>query len=143
MITNNNIIRSGYPYTLFRIIFYFCSVYFFLMGIGLALFPHLMVKGVVGAEVNNTIIGMLRGAGGAIIPYSLLYIFTAQDPISSRWGLYVIASANIVAIILDISSVLLDEYKLGYAMIDLPVELVSLIGILVILVRIRKVHPIV
>jgi hypothetical protein len=132
--------RTGNSLILFRIIFYFCSVYFFLMGIGLVFFPHLLVKGVAGVQVNHTIIGMLRGSGGAIIPYSLIYIFTAQDPFSRKWGLYVIATANVIAIILDISSVLLDEYKPAYAMIDLPVELVSLAGILLIWFRIRNGH---
>lgn len=110
------------------------------MGIGLVLFPHFLVKGIAGVEVNHTIIGMLRGSGGAIIPYSLIYIFTAKDPISRKWGLYVIALANIMAIILDIGSVLLDEYKLNYAMIDLPVEVVSLAGILIIWMWIRNLH---
>ena len=110
------------------------------MGIGLVLFPHFIVKGTAGEDVSKTIIGMLRGAGGAIIPYSLIYVFTAIDPISRKWGLYVIALANIIAIILDIGSVLLDEYKPGNALIDLPVEMVSLAGIIIILFRIRNWH---
>lgn len=133
-----NRIQSGYSLTIFRIIFYCCSIYFFIMGIGLALFPQFLVKGVAGVDVNPTIIGMLRGSGGAIIPYSLLYFLIAQNPISRKWGLSIIALANIVAIILDISSVLLDEYQLSYAMIDLPVEVLSLIGISIVWIKIRK-----
>jgi hypothetical protein len=109
-----------------------------MMGIGLVIFPQILVKGVAGAEVNPTIIGMFRGSGGAIIPYSMLYLLTLQKPISRKWGLSIIALANVIAIILDISSVLLDEYKLSYAMIDLPVEIASLIGILIIGTMIRK-----
>lgn len=109
------------------------------MGLGLVLFPHFLVKGVAGTEVNPTIIGMLRGSGGAVIPYALLYFLTARDPFSRSWGLSVIAVANVVAIVLDISSVLLNEYELGYAMIDLPVEVLSLTAVIVVWIIMRKV----
>ena len=109
-----NSIKPGISLTLFRVIFYFCAFYFLLMGIGLVFFPHFLVKGVAGSDVSPTIIGMLRGSGGAIIPYSLLYFFTAQKPKSRKWGLAVIALANVIAIILDIGSMLLHEYKLSY-----------------------------
>jgi hypothetical protein len=135
---NNSNLYKGYTFTIFRIIFYCCSVYFFLMGTGLALFPQLLVKGLAGVDVNPAIIGMLRGAGGAIIPYSLIYILVAQEPLLRRWGLSVIALANIVAIALDLCSVFLKEYKLGYAMMDLPVELLSLAGIIMIWIKIRN-----
>jgi len=131
-------IQFGYSLTVFRIIFYFCAIYFLMMGIGLVFFPQFLVKGVAGVDVNPTIIGMLRGSGGAIIPYSFLYFFTLQKPESRKWGLIVIALANVIAIILDVSSVLLNEYRLSYAMIDIPVEVVSLIGISIIWIKIRK-----
>ena len=128
----------GHSYIIFRIIFYCCSVYFLMMGIGLVLFPRFLIEGVSGADVNPTITGMLRGSGGAIIPYSLLYYLTAQKPTSRKWGLFVIALANVIAIILDISSVLLNEYQIRYALIDLPVEVMSLIGISIILIKIES-----
>lgn len=131
-------IQSGYSLTVFRILFYFCAIYFLMMGIGLVLFPQFLVKGVAGVDVSPTIIGMLRGSGGAIIPYSLLYFFTLQKPVSRFWGLKVIALANVIAIVLDVSSVLVNEYKLSYAMIDIPVEVASLIGISIIWIKIRK-----
>ena len=121
--------QAGYAYTVFRIIFYFCAFYFLLMGIGLVVFPRFLVQGVAGVEVHPALIGMLRGAGGAIIPYSLLYFYTAGKPLERKWGLRVIAMANVLAIILDMGSVLLDEYKLSYAMMDIPVEVLSLLGI--------------
>jgi hypothetical protein len=130
---------SGSAYTIFRIIFYGCSVYFFLMGIGLILFPHFLVRGVGGMDVSPAIIGMLRGSGGAVVPYALLYFLIAKDPVSRRWGLSVIAVANFIAIILDVGSVLMNEYRLSYAMIDLPVEILSLLGILIIRKRLPKV----
>lgn len=131
-------IQSGYSLTVFRIIFYFCAIYFLMMGIGLVLFPQFLVKGVAGVDISPTIIGMLRGSGGAIIPYSLLYFFTLQKPVSRFWGLKVIALANVIAIVLDVSSVLLNEYRLSYAMIDIPVEVASLIGISIIWIKIQK-----
>lgn len=125
-------------FTLFRVIFYFCALYFLLMGLGLMVFPRFLVQGAAGVDVHPTILGMLRGAGGAIIPYSLLYLFTAREPLERKWGLLVIAVANVLAIILDAGSVLMDEYKLGYAMMDIPVEVLSLIGVALAWSRIRK-----
>lgn len=129
---------SGKSLLIFRTVFYFCSVYFLFMGTGLVFFPHLLLNGVEGSVVHPAIIGMLRGAGGAIIPYSLLYILTAREPVNRKWGLYVIAVANGVAIILDICSVLLNEYQWSQAIIDLPVEMVSLFAVFMVWIKIRK-----
>lgn len=134
----NRTFFPGFRFNLFRIIFYFCSVYFLLMGAGLVLFPEILAERVAGTDVHPAITGMLRGSGGAIIPYSLLYFLTVRDPVSRKWGLYVIVLANVIAILLDIGSVLLAEYKLSYAMMDLPVEVASLFGISLIWKRIRK-----
>jgi hypothetical protein len=134
----NNQKETGFSWILFRIVFYLCSVYFLLMGAGMVLFPHLLVRGVAGTEVSPAIIGMLRGSGGAVIPYALIYFLVAKEPRTRRWGLWIIATANVLAIILDTGSVLLEEYTLGYALIDLPVELLSLIAIIVIWVALRR-----
>jgi hypothetical protein len=123
-----------------KIIFIFCAFYFFLMGISLIFLPGLLIKGVTNAPINPTIIGMLRGAGGSIIPYSLLYIFIALDPYSKFWALYVILLANISAIILDLGSVIIGEYNILNAMIDLPIELISIIGIILIFLTIKKIN---
>src|SRR4030042_1920854 len=104
-----------------KIMFLFCAFYFFIMGVSLIFIPGFLLKGVADAPVNTTIIGMLRGAGGSIIPYSLLYIFIALDPFKKLWALYVILLANISAIILDLGSVIIGEYNVLNAMIDLPV----------------------
>ena len=113
----------------FRIVFYFCAFYFFMMGVMLALFPHFLVRNVAGGEISPVITGMLRGAGASIIPYSFLYIFIALKPMERRWASYIIALANILAIILDFTSVLIGEYRFSYAMMDVPVELLSLLMI--------------
>ena len=52
--------------------------------------------------------------------------------------LWIIASANVLAIIMDTGSVLLGEYTLAYALIDLPVELFSLIAVIVIWVALKR-----
>jgi len=117
---------------IFRAIFYFCAVYFFLMGSGLIFFPHLLIKATAGSEVSPVIIGILRGAGGSVIPYSLFYLIIGKNPYKKLWALNIIAFANIIAIILDLGSVFLDEYRFSYAMIDVPVELLSLTGIIMI-----------
>jgi len=114
------------------IIFYICAGYFFLMGAGLIFIPHLLVRGFTEGEVNPIIIGMLRGAGGATIPYSLLYIMIALQPQNRLWGVYTIFAANVVAIILDLLSVFIGEYKWAYAMMDIPIELLSIVGIIII-----------
>ncbi len=116
-----------------KIIFSFCAIYFFLMGASLIFLPGLLVRGVVDVPVDPVIIGMLRGAGGSIIPYSLLYIFIALDPFKKSWALFVILVANICAIILDLGSVIMGEYNILNAMIDLPIELISVSGIILIL----------
>ena len=131
---------GGPSLMIFRLIFYCCAIYFLLLGIGLVIFPHLLVKGTAGIDVNPTIIGMLRGAGGSILPYSLLYFMIARKPFIRKWALSIIALANIVAIILDFGSVIMDEYQLSYAMIDVPFEVISLIGILIIWTKIRSVE---
>jgi hypothetical protein len=115
-----------------KIIFSFCAFYFFLMGASLIFLPGFLTRAVVDAPINPTIIGMLRGAGGSIIPYSLLYIFIALDPYKKSWALYVILVANISAIILDLGSVIIGEYNILNAIIDLPIELISIIGIILV-----------
>jgi hypothetical protein len=133
---NQNISKAYLPW--FRIIFYFCAFYFFMMGAMLVFFPHFLVRNVAGGEISPVIIGMLRGAGGSIIPYSFFYIFIALKPLERRWAAYIIALANLIAIILDFTSVLIGEYKFSYAMVDVPVELLSLLMIVMFYIRAGK-----
>jgi hypothetical protein len=112
----------------FRVVFYFSSVYFLLMGIMLMVFPRLLTRS-AGLQ-SPIILGMLRGAGGSIIPYSLLYALVAMKPKERRWAAAIIAVANVAALSLDLISVLLKEYSLSYAMIDIPIELLSLLVVL-------------
>jgi len=121
----------------FRIIFIICAIYFLLMGTGLILFPHLIIKELSEGNVNPAIIGMLRGTGGSVIPYSILYILISIDPLRRLWALYVIFIANVIAIALDLGSVISGEYILSYAMIDIPVEVFSIIGIVIIWIELR------
>ena len=72
----------------FKIIFFICAIYFFTMGAALIFIPQLLIKGISGDYANPTIIGILRGAGGSIIPYSLLYILIALNPFKRMWALY-------------------------------------------------------
>lgn len=131
MATTEVLISKTIP-RIVKIIFSFCAFYFFLMGASLIFLPGFLIKGVVDSPINPVIIGMLRGAGGSIIPYSLLYVFIALDPYKKLWALYVILVANISAIILDLGSVIINEYNILNAMIDLPIELVSITGIILI-----------
>lgn len=108
-----------------RIIFYVCAIYFLLMGSSLIFLPRFLIRGLADYEINPTIIGMLRGAGGSIIPYSLLYLIVAGNPYKREWALGIIFLANILAISLDTASLILEEYRFSYAMYDLPVELAS------------------
>ena len=117
---------------IFKTIFFICALYFFIMGAALISFPHLIIRGVSENNVNPTIIGMLRGAGGSIIPYSLLYILIALNPFKRMWALIIIFIANVTAIVLDIGSVIIGEYKFFYAMYDIPIEILSIIGIIII-----------
>ena len=111
------------------------------MGLALILIPKFLLMGIAGSEVNPTIIGMLRGAGGSIVPYSILYILVARKPNQRAWAFYVIGAANIVAIILDFSSVIMHEYQFSYAMYDVPVEVLSLIGIFLFRYTSRNAYP--
>jgi hypothetical protein len=121
----------------FRIIFIICAIYFLLMGTGLILFPHFIIKGFSEGNANPVIIGMLRGAGGSVIPYSIFYILISIDPYRRSWALYGIFFANVIAIALDLASVISGEYKLSYAMIDIPFELLSIIGIVIIWIKMK------
>ncbi|MCX6238747.1 MAG: hypothetical protein NTY07_14490 [Bacteroidia bacterium] len=126
---------SETTFKMVKVIFFICAVYFFLMGVGLIFLPRFLIKGFSEVAVNPIIIGMLRGAGGSILPYSLLYIMIALNPFRLQWALYIIFLANVTAIALDLVSLLLGEYKLSYAMIDIPIELLSIIGIIIIWLR--------
>ncbi len=94
------------------------------------MFPHLLVKNAAGGDISPVIIGMLRGTGGAIIPFSFFYILIALKPVERRWAAYIIALANGIAIVLDFTSVLIGEYKFIYAMFDVPIELLSVLIII-------------
>ena len=120
-----------------KVIFYFCAFYFFLMGASLIFFPKFLIRGFSDFEINPAIIGMLRGAGGSIIPYCLLYLLIAVKPFRRQWALGFILFANSIAILLDFGSLIIGEYKLSYAMIDLPVELLSIIGIIIVWTKIK------
>jgi hypothetical protein len=122
----------------FKIIFFICAIYFFIMGAALIFIPQLLIKGISGDYANPTSIGMLRGAGGSIIPYSLLYILIALNPLKRMWALYIIFTANVTAIVLDIGSVIIGEYKLSYVMYDIPIEILSIIGIIIIWMLSRR-----
>jgi hypothetical protein len=124
--------EQSLTYKLFRIIFGICAFYFFLMGTGLIFFPNFLISGFSESEVNPVIIGMIRGAGGSILPYSLLYILILKNPFKRLWALYIIFLANIIAVILDLGSVLMGEYKMAYALIDIPIEILSIFGIALI-----------
>lgn len=115
--------------SLLKIIFWFCAFYFFVMGMSLILIPDFLVKSITNGDIDQRIIGMLRGAGGSILPYSLLYILIATEPGKRQWALYVILAANVIAVILDLVSVIAGEYVFSNAMIDLPVEIASIIGV--------------
>jgi hypothetical protein len=108
------------------------------MGFSLIFFPEFITRGLSNTEINPTIIGMLRGAGGSIIPYSLLYIMIANKPFDRKWALYMILTANVIAICLDTAYILFSEYKISNAMIDLPVELISILGIILIWIKIKS-----
>ena len=136
--TNRDTLHQNKIPIVFRFIFYFCAFYFFLMGFSLIFFPEFITRGFSNNEINPTIIGMLRGAGGSIIPYSLLYIMIAKKPFERKWALYVILTANVIAICLDTASILFSEYKFSNAMIDLPVELISILGIGIIWIKIKS-----
>jgi hypothetical protein len=120
-----------------KMIFTFCALYFFIMGTSLIFFPNYLIKGFTQGYIDQTITGMLRGAGGSILPYSLLYILIALEPDKRGWALYVILVANIMAIILDSVSVITSEYKFSNTLIDLPCEILSIVGIVLIFWNIK------
>jgi hypothetical protein len=105
------------------------AAYFFLMGAFLILFPILLLDR-LGQPATPAVVGMIRGAGGATIPYALLYILLAVRPAERQWAGWVILLANGLAILLDLVSLFLAEYTPIQSLIDLPVEILSLIVIL-------------
>jgi hypothetical protein len=112
---------------LFRSIFCICTIFFFLMGIMMMVFPELVTKN-AGVQ-HPLILGMLRGTGGMIIGSTLFYILIAIKPFERKWAAVIIAFGNILAILLDLISVHLGEYQLSHAMIDIPIEMLSLLTI--------------
>jgi len=125
-------------YIIFKIIFIICAFYFFLMGTGLIFFPRYLINGLSESDASPVIIGMLRGAGGSILPYSLLYILILRNPFNRLWALSIIFLANVIAITLDLGSVILEEYKLTYAMIDIPIEVMSIIAVVIIWMKTKN-----
>ena len=117
----------------FRIVCYICAAYFLAMGLALMIFPAFISR--IAGPQDPVILGILRGAGGSIIPYSLLYVLVARSPFNKQWAVIVIAMANIVALVLDFLSVYLGEYRLSYAMIDVPIELISILLMVLFLVK--------
>ena len=134
---NKQHLGSKITIKIFRLIFYICAVFFLLMAAGMIFFPHFLLRGTLGNNANPVIIGMFRGAGGSIAPYSVLYYLAARRPFKLKWAFYIIALANVFAIILDLSSVFLGEYKFSNAMIDLPFEVLSLVGVTLFWTKIR------
>jgi hypothetical protein len=121
---------------IFRIVFYTCAVYFFLMGMLMMVYPELVTRN-AGAQ-HPMILGILRGTGGSILGSTVFYILVALRPFERRWAAIVIALANILAIVLDCISVHLGEYTLDHAMIDIPVETVSFLTIVVFYLSTRS-----
>jgi hypothetical protein len=111
----------------FRIVLYLCGLYFFLMGLLLLVFPQLAIKN-TGVQ-NPTILGILRGTGGSVLFSSVWYIMIAQKPIERRLIAFIMAVANIWAVVLDLITVALREFTMSHAMIDIPVELLSFFAI--------------
>lgn len=122
----------GIHLLLFRIAFFVCAIYFFFMGSLLIFAPGLVMRATDGQGL--IVLGMLRGAGGSIIAYSILYILAALRPQERLSILYVLFFANLLAIILDPLSVQLGECELRHAMLDLPFEVISILGVLALLV---------
>lgn len=120
---------------LFRVIFFICAVYFFLMGIMMMIFPEIVTRN--AGEQSPLILGILRGTGGMIIGSTLFYILIAVKPFERRWAALIIAFANILATSLDLVSVQLGEYKISYAMIDIPIEILSFLTIVIFYSRYR------
>jgi len=113
----------------FRVICYLCGFYFFLMGLLLILFPQMAIK---NSGVNHPmILGILRGTGGAVIISLVWYILIALKPLELRFIAFIIAFANILAIVLDLVSVALGEYTWSGAMMDIPIELLSFFTIVI------------
>ena len=117
----------------FRIVCYICAAYFLVMGLSLMIFPEFLSK--IAGPQDPVILGLLRGAGGSIVPYTLIYVFVAVSPFKLRWAIIVIGTANIVAIVLDFLSVYLGEYTFSYAMFDVPIEFVSVLMMILFLVK--------
>ncbi len=113
----------------FRTIFSVCAFYFFLMGMLMMIAPELATKN-AGVQ-HPLILGILRGIGGSILGSTVFYILIALKPFERRWAAIVIACANVLAIALDLVSVHFGEFTLGHAMIDIPIETLSLFTILV------------
>ena len=119
--------------TVFRVVCWVCALYFLAMGLTLMLVPAFVCR--IAGPQDPIILGMLRGAGGSIIPYALLYLIVARSPLTRRWGVVVIGVANMVSIGLDSLSVHIGEYRLVHAMFDIPVEVLSLLLMVLLLVR--------
>lgn len=113
----------------FRIVCYLCGLYFFLMGLLLILFPQFAIRN-TGVQ-NPTILGIIRGTGGAVIISLIWYILIAQKPLERRLIAFVIAFANVFAIVLDLITVAIGEFTMSHAMIDIPVELLSFFTIVI------------
>jgi hypothetical protein len=125
--------------TVYRCVLGALAAYFLLMGAFLVFFPELLL-GRLGQPATPAVVGILRGAGGATMPYALLYLLLAAKPAERRWAGDVLVVANGLAILLDLLSVLLAEYTPMQSLLDLPVEVLSLVTILAFRGRFRAEH---
>ncbi len=122
--------------TVYRCVLGALAAYFLLMGAFLVFFPELLL-GRLGQPATPAVVGILRGAGGATMPYALLYLLLAAKPAERRWAGDVLVVANALAVLLDLLSVLLAEYTPMQSLLDLPVEVLSLVTILAFRGRFR------
>ena len=113
----------------FRMAIYLCAFYFLLMGMMMMIFPELVARN-VGA-LHPRMLGILRGVGGSILGSTVFYILIALKPFERRWAAIIIACANILAITLDVISVRLGEYTISNAMMDIPIETLSVLTIVI------------
>lgn len=106
------------------------------MGAFLILFPNLLLER-LGEPSSPIIIGIIRGAGAATVPYASLYILLAAKPSEHYWAGYIIGLANGLAILVDLFSLFRAEYSPIQSLIDLPVEMISLFVIISLTLKLR------
>lgn len=109
------------------IILLLCAIYLTITGFMLIVAPEKLIPDEMNAEeVTGTVFPLMRTTGALILPLAILYIFVGLKHFTQKWALLVIIAANIFIISTRAFSWFSGEKLMTYAILDIPIQMISL-----------------